>query len=205
LAVSQAVASKLKSLGLEVERIQGQNRYATAAAIAAKGGQTETAIVVGGFAPADSLVAGPLAFSQGYPILLVDKNSVPAETKKAIADLGIEKIIVVGGENAVSKAVYNELKTKERYAGHSRIETSLDVAEKAFAGAKDFSIVGYLKLADAVGAAVNGNLIIYVKDNIADVKDYLTGAVAADTNFTIFGGPLAVSDTVEDELKELLK
>jgi putative cell wall-binding protein len=203
LAVSRAVADKLKSLGLEVERIQGDNRYATAAAIAAKGGQTDTAIVVSGFAPADSLVAGPLAFSNKYPILLVDKNSVPAETKKAIADLGIEKIIVVGGENAVSRAVYNELNAQERYAGQSRIETSLDVAEKAFAEAKDFSIVGYLKLADAVGAAVNGNPIIYVKDNISDVKDYLTGAAAA--NFTIFGGTLAVSDTVENDLKELLQ
>jgi putative cell wall-binding protein/lambda repressor-like predicted transcriptional regulator len=205
LAVSQGVESKLKSLGLEVERITGNNRYATAAAIAAKGGPADTAIVVSGFAPADSLVAGSLAFSQGYPLLLVDKNSVPAETKNAITSLGIKKIIVIGGENAVSKAVYNELGAKERYAGQSRIETSLDVAEKAFKDAKDFSIVGYLKLADAVGAAVNGNPIIYVKDNISDVDDYLTGAVAANSNFTIFGGTLAVSNTVEDELKELLK
>jgi putative cell wall-binding protein len=203
LAVSQGVANKLTSLELEVERITGNNRYATAAAIAAKGGPADTAIVVSGFAPADSLVAGSLAFSREYPILLVDKNSVPVETKKAIADLGIEKIIVIGGENAVSNAVYSELKAEERYAGQSRIETSLDVAEQAFAEAKDFSIVGYLKLADAVGAAVSGNPIIYVKDNISDVEGYLTGAATADTNFTIFGGTLAVSDTVENELKEL--
>ncbi len=205
LAVSQAVASKLKSLGLEVERIQGQNRYATAAAIAARGGQTETAIVVSGFAPADSLVAGPLAFSREFPILLADKNSVPAETKQAIADLGIKNIIVIGGESAVSKAVYSELKAKERYCGQSRIETSLDVAEKCFKTSEDFSIVGYLKLADAVGAAVSGNPIIYVKNDISDVKDYLKGAAAADTNFTIFGGALAVSNTVENELKKLLQ
>jgi len=203
LAVSQGVANKLKSLELEVERITGNNRYATAAAIAAKGGPADTAIVVSGFAPADSLVAGSLAFSREYPILLVDKNSVSAETKKAIAELDIEKIIVIGGENAVSNAVYSELKAEERYAGQSRIETSLDVAEQAFAEAKDFSIVGYLKLADAVGTAVSGNPIIYVKDNISDVEGYLTGAATADTNFTIFGGTLAVSDTVENELKEL--
>jgi len=205
LAVSEAVASKLKTLVLQVERITGQNRYATAAAIAAKGGPAETAIVVSGFAPADSLVAGPLAFGEKHPILLVDKNSVPAGTKKAITDLGIKNIIVIGGENAVSKAVYNELKAKERYAGRSRIETSLDVAEKSFATAKDFSIVGYLKLADAVGAAVSGHPIIYVKNDISDVDDYLTGAVQSSTRFTIFGGPLAVSNTVDKELKELLK
>jgi len=205
LAVSKAIESKLKTLGLQVERITGANRYATAAAIAAKGGPADTAIVVSGFAPADSLVAGPLAFSNRYPILLVDKNSVPAETKKAIADLGIKKIIVIGGENAVSKAVYDELPAKERYSGQSRIETSLVVAEKSFTEAKDFSIVGYLKLADAVGAAVSGNPIIYVKYNISDVDDYLTGATAVDTRFIIFGGTLAVNNTVEKELKELVQ
>jgi putative cell wall-binding protein len=205
LAVSANAETELKALGLTVKRLSGANRYDTAAKIAAEGGNAETAIVVSGFAPADSLVAGPLAFSEGYPLLLVDKNSVPAETKKAVADLGIEEIIVIGGDNAVSKGVYNELGAHERYAGQSRIETSLDVAEKAFAEAKDFSIVGYLKLADAVGAAVNGNPIIYVKGNISDVKDYLTGAAAPASRFTIFGGTLAVSDTVENELKELLK
>jgi putative cell wall-binding protein len=203
LAVSQGVENKLKSLELQVERITGNNRYDTAAEIAAEGGNAETAIVVSGFAPADSLVAGPLAFSREYPILLTNKNSVPAETKKAIEELGIEKIIVVGGENVVGKIVYYELKAQERYAGRSRIETSLEVAEKLFATSNDFSIVGYLKLADAVGAAVNGNPIIYVKDNLSDVEGYLTEASAA--NFTIFGGTLAVSDTVENELKELLK
>jgi len=205
LAVSQAVVNRLNSLGLEVERITGQNRYATVAAIAAKGGPAETAIVVNGFAPADSLVAGPPACGKQYPILLVETDSVPAETEEAVAGLGIEKIIVIGGENAVSEAVYNELQATERCSGQSRIETSLDVAEKLFAEAKDFSIVGYLSLSDAVGAAVNGNPIIYVKDNISDVEDYLTEAIAPDTRFTIFGGTQAVSKTVEDELKELLQ
>jgi putative cell wall-binding protein len=204
LAVSQAVENSLKNLGLQVERITGQNRYATAAAIAAKGGQTDTAVVVSGFAPADSLVAGPLAFSRNYPILLAGKNSVPAETKQAMADLGIKEIIVVGGENAVSNAVYNELGAHERCSGHSRIETSLAVAKKFFETSQNISIVGYLKLADAVGAAVSGNPIIYVKNDISDVEDYLTEATAADTNFTIFGGTLAVDIAVENALKGLL-
>jgi putative cell wall-binding protein len=109
LAVSPSVAGKLKNIGLKVERIQGANRYATAAAIAAQ--------VVSGSAPADSLVAGPLAFSKGYPILPVSKGSIPDETKQAIADLGIKTIDVVGGENVVNKAVYDKLGAHERYSG----------------------------------------------------------------------------------------
>jgi len=205
LAVSRTVIDKLHELGLQVERITGNNRYATAAAIAAQGGQADTVIIVSGFAPADSLVAGPLAFSKKYPILLVNKNSVPVETKKAIADLGIEDVVVIGGENVVSKAVYNELSAKERYSGQSRIETCLAVAKKFFKTSKAFSIVGYLSLADAVGAAVYKNPIIYVKDNISDAQSYLTGAVSADTKFTIFGGTLAVKNAVASALQKLLE
>jgi putative cell wall-binding protein len=205
LAVSQGVADRLISLGLEVERITGNNRYATAAAIAARGGPADTAIVVCGFAPADSLAAGPLAFSKRYPILLVDKNSVPTATKKAIAELGVKNIIIIGGENAVGRAVYDELNAEERYAGQNRIETSLAVAENYFATAKGFTIVGYLKLADAVGAAVCGHPIVYVKDDLSDVEDYLTEATELDTRFTLIGGTLAVGDTVENELKKLVQ
>jgi len=202
-AVFVNVETELKALGLAVKRLSGASRYDVAAKIAAEGGNAQTAIVVSGYAPADSLTAGPLAFSERYPLLLVDRNSVPAATKKAIADLGINKIIVIGGENAVSKGVYDELNARDRYAGHSRIETSLAVAEKCFAEAKGFSIVGYLKLADAVGAAVSGNPIIYVRNDLSGVGDYLTEATAADTRFTIFGGVLGVNNKVENELKKL--
>jgi len=203
LAVSPAVESKLKNLNMEVKRIQGDNRYATAAFIAAEG-KADTALVVSGFAPADSLVAGSLAFSEKYPILLVSKDSIPDETKQAIANLGIKTIDVVGGENVVSKAVYEKLGAHERYSGQSRIETSLAVAKDLFKEPKSFSIVGYLSLADAVGAAVYGDPIIYVKNNLADVQSYLAGAITTDTRFTIFGGSLAVNSTVENALRKLL-
>jgi len=205
LAISEAVVGKLKNLGLEMKRIEGNNRYATAASIAAEGGQADTALVVSGFAPADSLVAGPLASSRGYPILLVSKDSVPGETKQAIAGLGIKNINVVGGENVVGKAVYEKLDAEARYSGQSRIETSLAVAKNLFKEPKSFSIVGYLNLADAVGAAVYGNPIVYVKGNLSDVRNYLTGTIATDTRFTIFGGPLAVNRAVEEALQALPK
>lgn len=204
LAVSSPVENKLKSLGLKVERLQGANRYDTAAVIGAQGGKTDTALVVSGFAPADSLAAGPLASSEKRPILLVSKDSVPDETKQAIADLGIKAIDVVGGETVVSKAVYEKLGAHKRYAGHNRIETSLEVAENLFPASQAFSIVGYLNLADAVGAAAYGDPIIYVTDSLSDVQSYLTGAVTASARFNIFGGPLAVNSAVVEALQKLL-
>ncbi len=197
IAVSANVEAELKAQALDVERINGANRNDTAAKIASKGSNVDTALVVSGSAPADSLVAGPLAFTPKTPILLVNKDSVPAETTSVIAELGIKNIHVIGGTGVVSEAVYKKLGAKARYCGQSRIETSLDVAKKLFASPKNFSIVGYLNLADAVGAAVYGNPILYVNDGISHIESLLS----SDSQTTIFGGTLAVSEKVENKLK----
>jgi len=209
LAVSEAVFSELKGLELDVERIDGGNRFDTAAKIAREGGNVDTALVVSGNAPADSLIAGSVAFNNGYPILLVQKDNVPDATDEAIKDLGIKNTYVVGGELVVSGAVYDQLGAKARYCGTkdtSRVGTSIDVAQKLFEEPKTFSIVGRQdkNLADAVGAAVLGNPIIYVGDDISGIQEYLAEVLTDDTQFVILGGTLAVSEAVQVELEELL-
>ncbi|MGB4027948.1 MAG: cell wall-binding repeat-containing protein, partial [Acetomicrobium sp.] len=163
LAVSEAVVNELEGLELEVERIEGGDRFGTAAAIAKAGGNADTALVVSGYAPADSLVAGPVAFNNDYPVLLVQKDSVPPATEDAIEELGIDNILVVGGETVISDAVYNALDADDRYAGYTRIDTSVVVADELFEEPETFTIVGRQdkNLADAVGAAVLGNPILY--------------------------------------------
>lgn len=201
--ITNNVTSELT--GLDVERVYGANRYETAAKIAAKGGSADTAFVVSGYAPADSLVAGPLAFSNGYPVLLADDNNINFALG-AIDELGIKNIIVVGGTGVVTENVYNQLAAKvdniARFGGQNRVETSLKVVE-LYTDPKDFSIVGYNGLADAVGAAVFGNPIIYVSgedvSNIAELE-----SVTPETNFFIFGGTGVVSGEVEAALGELL-
>jgi putative cell wall-binding protein len=192
-AISENVAKTLDGKGLTVERIVGKNRYDTAAQIA-KGGNSnvQTAYVVGGTAKADALLAGPLAFKNGYPILLVDMGREDVAIE-AIKDLGVKNIIVIGGEKAVSKSSVDKLEkmaTVTRYAGQSRVQTSLEVAKKLFTNRVNFSIVGYSGEADAVGAAVFEDPIFYVSgNNVSGLKDL----VATNTMFRIFGGTKAVS------------
>ncbi len=207
--VSDQVEKGLKDLGLEVERIFGDDRFATAAKIAAEGENADTAFVVSGFAPADSLVAGPLAFSNNFPVLLVD-GVVPDVTSNAIAALGIKNIYVIGGTGVVSEGVYNKLAAIvgadkiSRYGGINRIETSIEVAENLYSNPVNFSIVGYNGLPDAVGAAVFGNPILYVENDIFGIRSYLGSAVKTNSQFTIFGGIGVVSYAVENALKTLL-
>ena len=56
---------------------------------------------------ADALTAGPLAYNNEFPILLTAPGSLRAETDAALADLGIDHVIIVGGTAAVSQAVHS--------------------------------------------------------------------------------------------------
>ena len=107
LAVSDAIISELESLSLSATRVSGSNRYATAAEIfkigKELGGEVKNALIANGSNPADALAAGAYAHYAGIPVLLVKTDSIPEETKAALA--GNEKTYVIGGELAVSEAV----------------------------------------------------------------------------------------------------
>lgn len=160
-ALSSAVETKLKTTvaaggagktALTVTRLSGTDRYATAAVVAntigaagvAKHDNKATAIIVSGenFADAVSasaLVSGPTtqAGTLAHPILLVQKDSVPVSTEVALLNLGIKKVIIVGGESAVSAAVATTLgvgRTVLRVSGADRFATAAAVADLAIKG-----------------------------------------------------------------------
>ncbi|HHX87542.1 MAG TPA: cell wall-binding repeat-containing protein, partial [Firmicutes bacterium] len=71
-AVSAEVENKLKGKSLEVERIGGENRFATAAGIAKKLGMLDVVFLAYGYNFPDALAAASYAGARGYPILLTD-------------------------------------------------------------------------------------------------------------------------------------
>ncbi|MEN3273642.1 MAG: hypothetical protein V7636_2403, partial [Actinomycetota bacterium] len=138
-AVSDAVRTKIQDQGVTTTRVAGLDRYETAGAIAgtytpsgvAKLSGKSTAIIATGKDFADALAGGPLASSPNtgaYPVLLVN-STVPPATKKAIADLAIKQVVILGGTGAVSSAVETELQTETgnppiRLAGTTRYGTA---------------------------------------------------------------------------------
>ena len=160
-ALSSAVETKLKTTvaaggagktSLNVTRLSGTDRYATAAVVAntigaagvAKHDNKATAIIVSGENFADAVSASPLVSgptTQGatlaHPILLVQKDSVPVSTEVALLNLGIKKVVIVGGESAVSSAVATTLgvgRTVARVSGADRFATAAAVADLAIKG-----------------------------------------------------------------------
>ena len=139
-AVSDAVVKALEAnpyVG-SVLRVAGANRYATAAFAMAHSdrcyGLGDTAFVVNGTAVADALAVTPVASQSGNAVLLTAKSSVPASTTAAIADMGIQNIVVVGGEGVVDATAYAALATLvpagqiARVAGVNRYATARAVA-----------------------------------------------------------------------------
>ena len=110
--VSAAVQTQLESFtSSPVERLAGANRFETAAAISASHfspGVPVVYIATGANFP-DALAGGPVAGINGGPILLVNKDNIPAATAAELTRLQPESIVVLGGEGVVSTAVSSQL------------------------------------------------------------------------------------------------
>jgi hypothetical protein len=120
------------------ERLDGADRFATAAKVATEEFKTATnVIVVNGRNFPDGIAAA--ALSKGaIPILLVEQDSIPASTADAIEALDkLTKVWVIGGPSAVSAKVLGELADSndglavERVSGDDRYATAIAVATAA--------------------------------------------------------------------------
>jgi putative cell wall-binding protein len=115
------------------ERISGADRYATAVEISKQGWDSSDVVVLAsGLDFPDALAGVPLAFQLQAPILLTQKDVLPAVTKAEIERLGAEEVVILGGLTAVSQAVEDALKALDlevtRIAGADRYETAALIA-----------------------------------------------------------------------------
>ena len=126
-----------------VDRIEGDDRYETAVAVARKSFDElndeypEHVILATGEDFADALSANGLTKVFGAPILLTRKAGLPDATaeylREIVDEYGVVNVIIVGGENAVSPEVqadlqYNYSATVSRMAGEDRYETAAQIA-----------------------------------------------------------------------------
>ena len=116
-------------------RIDGGNRYDTAAAIAAQDhpGGSDVVVLARADDYADALASAPLARRFGAPVLVTDTGSLNGETRASIASLDPEQVIVFGGTAAISQTVVDQVRSEfnlpvSRIAGANRFSTAVDAA-----------------------------------------------------------------------------
>ncbi|TAL06018.1 MAG: cell wall-binding repeat-containing protein [Chloroflexota bacterium] len=106
--VSDGVAASLGAFTSgSVTRLAGVNRYATAAAISAATyapGVSVVYLATGANFP-DALAGAAAAGSQGAPILLVTRDSIPSATAAELQRLNPGRVVILGSMGVVSEAV----------------------------------------------------------------------------------------------------
>lgn len=106
--VSSAVEDNLKSMGITVTRLAGQDRYATALEIikhfAPSEGYKSISICAGENFP-DALTGAALAAKNNTPLVLVSKESVKDAMAQYINKNTLDKSYIFGGTGAVSDKI----------------------------------------------------------------------------------------------------
>lgn len=138
-AVSASVTSALEAKRVNVTRIAGATRSATALEVAEHlndgggvggyCGTNDTAILIAnGDSFADALAGGPLAYRGPHPVILTSNDKLPPGFDDYLVDAGVEKAIILGGTAAVPASVEEEVRGEvldiDRWAGVDRFETA---------------------------------------------------------------------------------
>ena len=198
------------------ERIAGEDRYATAMAIAdklAEAGKVESVIIANGENYADALSATALAKAVGAPILLVNdahEDAVVEWVETNVKDYRTP-IYVIGGEAVISEDFCDNKLLRydvERISGDDRYATNLAILEKLADPdinglTKNILVCSGSNYPDALSASATGKAVLLVGDTLtAGQIEYLTELKTdGGYEFVIVGGNKVVSDEMLEAVK----
>lgn len=177
-----------------IERVAGGSRVETAVAVSrrlfAEGGcrgsalcakdeGTEVVVVASATSYADAAAGVPLAALEGGPLLLTFLDRLPRAVTDEVRRLAPRRVVVVGGELAVSDGVVDALRDTgvgqvERIGGSDRYATAAGVAGRFPAGAGVFVAAGDVAgdgwqaalLASATAASARRPLLLVATDDV---------------------------------------
>ncbi len=206
-AVSSGVAGDLEAYG-EVSRVEGADRYETAANLAMMFEDPEVVYVASGQdrAYADALTGSARAGMENAPVLLTRPDGVPGATADALAELDPDRVVVLGGSVAVDGDTFIALGADERVSGGDRYETAVAVSQVHGTDVPLVHIASGRNFPDALaGSALAGHQGVPV---LLTKPGELPDATLAELErlsperVVILGGTNAVSQDVEDALND---
>ena len=192
-----------------VQRVAGADRYATAAAVANEWINADTVFLATGLNYPDALGGGPVAALNNAPILLTQRNAIPAVSNAALNRLAPSRIVLLGGTAAISSAVENDLRSRfsnvTRLAGADRYETAAAISQWQFTGgASTVYVATGLKFLDALvagprAAAENAPLLLVTSNGVPPATARELQRLKPD-RIVLVGSSGVVSDAVKAEL-----
>ncbi len=192
------------------QRIEGPDRYATAAAAARSAWPdgADTVIVASGEQWPDALAAAPLSQHLDAPVLLAPADRIGPAAAEAITALGPETIVLLGGAQALSSAVATEAAAAAsiettmvaRIAGINRYETAALIAREIGPGSGQVIFVNGETYPDAVSAsayaAATASPILLVQRSTLPTQTaaFLDDNAGDLTDAYAIGGPAVISE-----------
>ncbi|QFG67389.1 S8 family serine peptidase [Ornithinimicrobium pratense] len=191
-----------------VTRVEGHDRYATAAELAVTRFEpgVQTVFIANGLNFPDAVAGGALAVAEEGPVLLTRADELPGSTRMALRDLAPDRIVVLGGDTVVTDDVMEELADYtddvDRVAGHDRYRTAAAISQEwessdivLIASGMDFPDA----LSAAAAAGVEGAPVLLTRQH------GLPGATMNElerldpSTIYVIGGETAVSQTVAEQ------
>ena len=206
-AVSDSVVTALEGLnsGPTVTRIAGDDRYATAAAIAGMidaesswcGTDAVSAVLINGASDMMSygVAVQTIAYRLQLPVLMTAADELPDATAEYITENDVEHVQIIGGTGAVSADVASAL-------------TTLGVDTVARVDGDNASAVS-VALAQMAGNGCGDALGLVSTDRVALVRGNPDGVVAAPVLASSLAGgylvpPLVVGDSLPASVRDYL-
>lgn len=210
-SVSNGVKEELRVFDKDVERLSGPDRYDTSDKVARRvvgiTGKLHKSVIASGEVFPDALSVSSFAAKNGYPILLVRKNSISDTVNKAFKDLEIKDTYVVGSFDTISEMVEKKLPNPlERMGGKDRYATSVIITERKFKDSNRAFIASGEIFADAlvigpVAGKYEAPILLVKRSGAPDsVLKYVEKSKL--NRFTAVGGTKYVPNEV---MKQLLK
>ena len=193
---------------IDLERIQGEDRFQTAIEISKEGwDQADTVILATSTNFPDALAGTPLAAKHDAPILLTGQNQINDETLDRILELQAEEVILLGGNQVIPESIEDQLSDKgieqiTRIGGADRFETAQLIADEL--DADHAFIVSGTNFPDALSiapyAAQEGSpILLTLQDQLPKDTESAMGNYSSST---VIGGEVAISDEVVDSLSQ---
>ena len=196
------------------DRIAGADRYETAVAVSKATSPNGAPVVflASGQDFPDALSAAAAAAKSGGSLLLTPANGLPATVSAELQRLAPTRVVLVGGDGALSAAVADQVASLlpnaqlERIGGADRYETSRLLAQGIFGTAATAYLATGADFADALAASAvagAGGFPVVLVDGTATVADDPTIAALRalkTTSAKIAGGAAVVSQGIATSL-----
>ncbi|MDP4127548.1 MAG: cell wall-binding repeat-containing protein, partial [Bacillota bacterium] len=227
VAISQSIQDSLSS-EFTVTRLAGLQTYDTAAMISSDVGidPTYTVYLANGYAIPDAIAISAFAAEQGCPILLTDRDVLPASTLKALTDLKANNVVLLGGTAVIGDQVESQLSSKylvKRWGGFDRYDTQAIIFQNLFNTQAPQSPLYFTSglvrqddvssrnpyadaLLTAALAAKNGGFVAMLPQNAlpSSLNYFLLFNKGYISKTTVVGNNSGVSQNLEQQLQQLL-